>query len=521
MTAPQPQAGPAPRGSLVAHAVTDWAVAAPGRIALCAGSVRRSYAELDHRTDRLAQALLGRGLRKGDRVGIWMANRVEYVETYLAAAKAGLVVVPVNIRFTAEEARFLLVDSGTRALVYDDSVAERVTELGIADDLGPCLNVGVDVAGLPFERVLGEGARSMPAAPAPDDLMTIGYTSGTTGFPKGAELTHRSITNLGLTNAMSCRYTIGSIQVFGLSLSFTATVPAHILPHLAVGGTTVLLDSWDTGRVVDEIERWRADFLILPTPAITEFVAEVAGRPSRVSSLKSVLHSASKAPAEQLGELTGVIGSRLVEGWGMTENSGGLLTATSARDYQDRGPEILESAGRAVPGTLVRVIADDGSALPHDGSTVGQLVARSGSVARGYWNRPEDTEATFGGGWYRTGDLGTVDPDGYVTVIDRRSDLIVSGGMNVYPSEVERVLLELPGVLECAVVAVAHPRWGQTPVAYFTTSGSIDTAGVREHCRARLASYKLPSRFEVCASLPRNTSGKILRRELARLAALG
>lgn len=496
----------------------------PRRLAITtADGPGRTYAQLDERTNRLAHALLAH-LAPGDRVAIWLGNQVEYIETYLACAKAGLVVVPVNIRFTVEEARHILTDSGARALVFEPAVDERVHALGILDDLALALRVGgPGPAAGDFEEILAAGADTPPPQPDEDTLLVIGYTSGTTGFPKGAELTHRTISHLGLTNALSCRYRTGSVHVFGMSLSFTATVPAHVLPHLAVGGTTVLLDAWDTPRLVDEIERRRADFVILPSPPIPEFLEIVRRDPARVASLGSVLHSASKAPPEHLRALVEVIGPRLVEGWGMTENSGGLITATTERDYLDDRPGIYDSAGRAVPGTVVDVVDADGTPLPHDGTTVGQLVTRSGALARGYWNNPEATASAFHEGWYRTGDLGSVDADGYVTIMDRRSDLIVSGGMNVYPSEIERVLLTAPGVAECAVVAAPHPRWGQTPVAFLVPlpGAHVDVAAVRAHCRTQLASYKVPSSLPVCAELPRNASGKIQRARLAALAAEG
>lgn len=221
-------------GSLAGHAVAAWAATCPDRTALrVPGGPSLSYAVLNERATRLAQALLAHGLTHGDRVAVWLGNRCEYIETYLACAKAGLVVVPVNIRFTAPEAQFVLTDSGARALVHDAAVTAAVTELGV--DLHPCWQVGGSSSrGSDYESALLEGSSAALPDPHPDDLLVIGYTSGTTGQPKGAELTHRSVTHLGLTNAISCRYRMGSTQVFGLSLSFTATVPAHVLPHLVV-----------------------------------------------------------------------------------------------------------------------------------------------------------------------------------------------------------------------------------------------------------------------------------------------
>lgn len=481
------------------------------------GGARRTYAELDDRTNRLAQALLGRGLAKGSRVAIWLGNCLEYLDTYLACAKAGLVVVQINIRHKVYEARFQLEDSGAEALVYGDEVAGYVDELGIVDGVRLLLAVGPERVrdSEAFEDFLATGADVMPADPDDDDLLVIGYTSGTTGFPKGAELTHRSVRTLGQTNAITNRYAMASTQVFGLSLSFTAGIPAHVLTHLYVGGTTVLLPEWDTAALIDGIERHRATFTIVPSPPIVEFCELVERDPRRVGTLVGVLHSASKAPPEHLARMVDAIGPRLVEGWGMTENSGGLLAATTAQDYLDRRPGIFASTGREGPDAVIRLIDEAGNRVPHDGRSVGQLVAHSASLARGYWNNPEASASTFRDGWYFSGDLGQIDPDGYVYILDRRPDLIVSGGMNIYPSELERVILTIPGVREVAVVGAPHPRWGQTPVAFVVTDdAAVSPDLVLDYCGRKIAGYKKPSRVHVVDELPRNASGKVQRHRL-------
>jgi acyl-CoA synthetase (AMP-forming)/AMP-acid ligase II len=226
----------------------------------------------------------------------------------------------------------------------------------------------------------------------------------------------------------------------------------------------------------------------------------------------SLLHGTAKAPEEHLELLADTIGPRLVEGWGMTENSGGLVAATTQLDYVARPAGIFSSTGRPVPGTAVRVVDADGVEQPHDGRTVGQLEIRSESLADGYWNNPAATEAAFVDGWYRSGDLGTIDPDGYIEVLDRRSDLIISGGMNIYPSEVERVILQVPGVLDCTVVGMPHERWGQTPVAYVVRADSgVTVDDIAEHSRERLAGYKQPREIVFAEALPRNAGGKVMR----------
>ena len=503
--------GPASVG-LQVHA---GALRTPHRSAVeMVNGARRTYAALDERSNRLAQALLGRGLSRGDRVAIWLGNCLEYLDTYLACAKAGLVVVQINIRHKPAEARFQLEDSAARALVFCDGVAAFVEELGLGSDLVLVTTGRERVDGAEaFEQFLDAGADQLPPDPDDDDLLVIGYTSGTTGFPKGAELTHRSVKTLGQTNAVTNRYTMASTQVFGLSLSFTAGIPAHVLTHLYVGGTTVLLEDWDTELLVDAIERYRATFTILPSPPIPEF-CELARDARRIASLTSVLHSSSKAPPEHLERLVGVIGDRLVEGWGMTENSGGLLTATRAADYAPARERIFESVGVAAPDAVVRVVDELGDVLPHDGTAVGQIVAHSASLARGYWNNPSATERSFRDGWYYTGDLGRIDADGFVYILDRRPDLIVSGGMNIYPSELERVILGLQGVTGCAVVAAPHEKWGQTPVAFVVADPAVTAPDVLAHCARELANYKKPSEVRLVPALPHNTSGKILKHEL-------
>jgi fatty-acyl-CoA synthase len=477
---------------------------------------KRTFGELDERSNRLANALLGKGLVKGDRVAIWLTNTLEYMDSYLACAKAGLVVVQINIRHKPAEAQYQLENSGAKAIIFCDTVVQHVDELNL---VGNFLTITIGkqhVKGsVAFENFLVQGANVMPQAPEDDDLLVIGYTSGTTGFPKGAELTHHSVKTLGQTNALTNRYAMASTQVFGLSLSFTAGIPAHVLTHMWVGGTTVLMDEWDTELLVESIAKHKATFTIIPSPPIVEFCALVDAAPKKVESLNAVLHSSSKAPPEHLAMLVNSLGPRLVEGWGMTENSGGLLAATRASDYINPRPDIFESTGIAAPDAIVDIIDEDGNLLPHDGEAVGQLVAHSSSLARGYWGNPEATAKSFVNGWYNTGDLGRMTPDGYIYMIDRRNDLISSGGMNVYPSEIERIILSIPGVTLCAVVAAPHERWGQTPVAFvISNDDSLSTDTIKEVCKKELADYKLPSEIRIEKQLPTNTSGKILKHEL-------
>lgn len=505
----------------IAHSLRLGARQYPDRTALAMyGGETRSYAELAERSSRIANVLRTRGFAKGDRVAIWSETRIEYMDVYLACAQAGLVVAPVNARFRSREAAVILADSGARALFYSGGIEELVP--GALDGVDVQMLVCFDRPQLARAQSLtaladgGEPAGRIDAGG--HDLFILGYTSGTTGVPKGAMLTHAGVMNLGRTNALACRYVLGSVQVFALSMSFSATVPAHILPHLYVGGTTIMLPAWDTGQVIDAIEAHAANFLILPSPVVSDFTQAVEAGPGRVRSLVSVLHSASKVPAGLLQRLNTSLSGRLIEGWGMTENSGGLLTATTAQDTAADPGVALDTVGRAVPETEIAVLDEHGTKLPRDGRSVGQLAAKSYSLTTGYWGRPEATRTAFQEGWYLTGDMGTVDRSGHVRILDRRTDMINSGGMNIYPSEVEQVLQEIPGVQHAIVVPVPHPKWGQAPVAYVVGDMNLGKAQILTHCRQELAGYKRPLWIRFIDQLPLNTSGKVERQRLAALA---
>jgi fatty-acyl-CoA synthase len=504
----------------IGEALDASAQRTPERVAikLRDGSDQRTYAQLADRTTRLANALLDSGLvHRGDRIAAWMEDGIEYVELYLAAAKAGLAVAPINARFVVPEAAYQLADAQVAGLVWTPGLDDRVAGLGSdLAGLGTIRVGGRGGAAAAFEELIAAGSSAPLSPPHQGDLFILGYTSGTTGRPKGAMLTHRAVLSLGRQNALSFR--LSGHVVWGLtgSMSFVAVVPAHVLCCIALGGTLVMMGHYDVPALLETIERERVTFTYVPSPLLAAFAEGVRARPASIRSLHSVLHSASRAAPEQLRAVFDVVGDRLIEGWGMTEHSGGLATATTPDDYLDPdGPrDVFASAGRAAVGVAVRLVDGDGAFLAHDGATVGELVISSPSLMSGYWNRPDASAATLRDGWYHTGDLGTIDPDGYVFIAERRTDLIVSGGMNVYPSEVEQCISTMPGVADVAVVGMPHERWGQTVVAAVVAAGAITEADVVAHCRERLASFKKPSRVVFVDELPRTAGMKVARAAL-------
>lgn len=509
----------------VAELLQQTANRVPSRPAIVApNGNQQTYVELLGSGRKIGNALLREGLSKGARVAAWMDDSLEYVQLYVACALAGLVIVPINARFTHHEAEQLVADSGAQLLVFTPGLSESVARLdGTIQDLVLVPTSARGPSQLSLAKMAEFGSNDAMPPPSPEDLYIIGYTSGTTGRPKGAMLTQGSVATLARMNAVSLRLIQGSVGALTGSMSFVAVVPAHIISHFYVGGTAHLLGRCDVESLLDTIERFRVTFTYLPSPCLAEFAQRAAADPRRWASLQSVLHSGSKASATKLRELANVIGNRLIEGWGMTENSGGLVTVTTPGDVELRSGEEdrLATVGCAVQEMHVRVIDPEGNDVPNDSESIGELIVSSPALMAGYWNRPDDTTAVLRDGWYHSGDLGSIDEHGYIYISERRVDLIVSGGMNVYPSEVEECILRVPGVVSCAVVGLAHERWGQTVAAAVVVDPATEVTEeqIIDICRQHLASFKKPTRIEFLDALPMTASMKVSRRLVRDLLA--
>jgi acyl-CoA synthetase (AMP-forming)/AMP-acid ligase II len=496
----------------------------PSKAAVVTASGTVTWGALDARANRLATHLIDRGLTLGDRVAVCARNTGEWPEITFGLAKAGLVAVPVNTRLSAAEIEYIVVDSGVRAAIVHTDQAALVSS--VFADLDVVLEIGGEDVGRPYEAALelGHDVDPTPAALTGDDVHFLLYTSGTTGRPKAVVNTHRGMVaqTLDTTVVTEARH---SDVLLATTPFFTAGGMVRTLGWMYLGQTMEIHSRFDPEAVLDAIERRGITMTtFIPTMLLrTLRLLEEEGRQRDVSSLRRISYGSSPVPPGLAQEAMDRLGCDLQQRYGLTE-AGGQVTILSPEDHRAMvaGKESLRtSCGRETPQAEIRIVGEDGEELPR--GEVGEIVIRADSLATGYWNNPEKTAETFRPTGLWSGDLGRLDEDGYLHVVGRKTDMIISGGFNVYPAELERVIGGHPLVDLVAVVGTPDPEWGETPVAVVVPKGEVDRAGLEAElaglCRTQLAGYKQPRSFEFRTELPLGPAGKILKRELRVSAA--
>jgi len=468
------------------------------------------YAELDRRILRVGGWLTVQDVRAGDVVAVLLRNSPAFIELAFAASHIGAVFLPINFRLAADEVAYILADSGAVLLIADDDLPAARGH--------PLRTILLDAAARTSMMGMAAGAESAPAYPSePEDLFRILYTSGTTDRPKGVMHSYANyhwkcadhVTVLGLSAdtrllVVGPLYHVGAFDLPGMAV-------------LAQGGMIVLLREFDPESALAAIAKHRLDGAWL-APVMT---SALLSHPSRarhdVSSLRWVIGGGERTPENRIREFADhFVNARYIDAYGLTES-------LSGDTFMDAGREIekIGSTGRATPHVEIAILDDAGEIVATGAE--GEICLRGPKVTKGYWRAPEKTAASFVRGWFRTGDVGYLDEEGYLFITDRKKDMILSGGENIASSEVERIVQLFPAVLEAAVIGLPDDRWGEVPVAVVVArpGASITAEEMIAHCRVHLAGFKIPRRLVLRDSLPRNPSGKILKRVLrAELAAV-
>lgn len=485
---------------MLAEIVRTWGRFRPNGVALRFHGVDTTWQALDRSSDALAAGLAAHGVARGDRVGVLLQNRPEYVELVLATWKAGALAVPINVRNTAEETAYVVDHAGCALVVTETELADGVR--GVATSRPVWLAEELEA------HRLDEPPPAVDVRP--EDAATICYTSGTTGNPKGAVLAHRAWERSGRAWLAAMAYGQDDRILLPFPLAFTGGFAVWMMAYTS-GACLLLERAFSPDRTLELFASERATAL-LAVPAIFQaLVSHPRWEATDLSSWRVACSGGAAVPPALL-EAVQARGVPMLQSYMLTE-SAASGTALPSRDATRK----LGSAGLPLMHHAVRIADADGQPVP-DGE-VGEIQLRGENVMSEYWNAPGATaEALLPGGWLRTGDLGRLDDEGYLTVVDRAKDMLISGGLNVYPAEIERVLASLPNVVELAVIGVPDERWGETPALIAVTGGGgapLTGEQVLAWCAGRLADYKLPRYLVARAEpLPRSMSGKVLKREL-------
>lgn len=493
-------------------AVRDYAKIQPDHAALIFGDRVTSYNELALRARRVANGLLSLDLQPQSRIALLTGNNDYFFEIWLGAALGNFVLTPINARLAPPEIAYIVNDSRAAVLVVDIPFRAMVEE--IAGDLSTVreiISLG-EHAEWPLFSAWRDGQSSAEVQPTtdPGDTMVQMYTSGTTGFPKGVELNHTSV--LACSRAMMGleAWEPGEVALVTAPLFHTAGC-AWANCALLSGGTIVVLPETTPASILKAFHENNVTEVLL-VPAVIQMLlqsADCAGKD--FSSLRRILYGASPIAVPVLRQAMEVFGCEFEQGYGLTETVGPVAMLRPEDHLND---DKLQSCGKAVPSAEIRVVDADGNDCA--AGDVGEIMVAGVQVMNGYWNRPEDTAAAIRDGWFRTGDAGYFDADGYLYIHDRIKDMIVSGAENVYPAEVERVLEHCPGIAEVAVIGVPDQQWGEAVKAVVVPQpgASLSENDIIEFARTQIAGFKCPKSVDIVDVIPRNPSGKILKKEL-------
>jgi acyl-CoA synthetase (AMP-forming)/AMP-acid ligase II len=499
--------------------LSEACAAAPDGEAVVCGAVRLTWREVEEKTARIAAGFEARGVRAGDRIALLLGNRVEFVLAFFAAFRIGAVTVPLSTRYQTPEIAYALTDCDAAMLIFEAELAGRLPQKGAMPPL-TLIAIGGEAAGMEagLWEALGADDRRPDAMPHEEETAVILYTSGTTGRPKGAMLTHLSLINSALVYCRCFELTERDRSIAAVPLAHVTGLVANILAMLASRGTLVILPEFKAKAFLDLAERERCTYTII-VPAMYKLCLMQPDFTERdLSSWRIGGFGGAPMPEPTIQELASKLPDmKPVNCYGATETSS-PATIMLPEEMLPR----LASVGLPAPNCDILVVDDSGVEVPR-GET-GEIWIGGPSVVSGYWNRPDATADSFTAGYWHSGDIGMVDADGFVHVLDRKKDMISRGGLKIYSAEVESVLSDCPGIVESAIVAKPCPVLGERVHAFARVDETApDEAAISRFVAARLADYKVPESFTLSSEpLPRNSNGKVMKRLLReRLQAGG
>ena len=482
---------------------------------------RLTFSQMDAGINRLGNGLLALGLTRGSKVAVLLNNGVESATALFAVPRAGLTYVSLNARHSPREHAEILNDSEADALIIDGPFLELLEPvLSSVPSLKHVIVVGAPRPGrFTYSKLVADQPDSTPGVEVNEDLdiERLQYTSGTTGRPKGVSWTFRISYNVLANVLMNLDQPIGSSDVNLNSGPLTHAAGLMMMTYYSRGATNIILPRYDEREVLETIERERVTSLLLIPTMLYRLLMVPNLKSFDLRSVRRIWYGTAPMAAEKLTEAIRVFGNVFRQNYGMTEMAQ-PITYLGPEDHVIDGTEIqarrLSSAGRPAMGVEVKVIDADGK--PVKPGEIGEILIRSNKLMKGYWKKPEETAESVKDGWFHTRDMATVDEDGYLYIMDRKSDMIISGGFNIYPREVEEVLMSHPGVAEAAVIGVPHEMWGEAvkAVVVLKKAVNVSEAEIIEHCKRNLASYKKPTSVDFIREIPKNLYGKINRRML-------
>jgi long-chain acyl-CoA synthetase len=488
----------------------------PEKTALVFEGIRISYREMNNRVNRFANALIALGCKKGERLAILSENTHKFLEVYFAAAKAGMSVTPLNFRLSDSELTHIVNDSEAGICIAGNGYEERFQALN--DELEN-IKTWIALDGhfkgyLYYEDLIRGASGEEPRVEInEDDLMILMYTGGTTGLPKGAMLSHRNLLSAMYGLIIGYSFTRNDIECFILPLFHVSFWPA--LCVLMVGGTVAIVRRPDLQEVLQVIQDEKCTHINL-VPTLLGWILALPNLDDfDLSSLRIISYAGSPMPPEVLKRCINKFGNIFSQGYGLTE-AAPLCTVFFPEDHAFEGPKagLLKSVGKEGATVELRIL--DENDKPVKPGEVGEIAAMGKNIMMGYWKNPQLTAKTLRGGWLHTGDIGTIDAEGYIYLVDRKADMIITGGENVYPKETEDVLYEHPAVQECAVASAPDEKWGERvqAVVVLKEGHTVTEEELIQHSKKRLAGYKCPKKIEFWDELPKTPVGKIIRKKV-------